>query len=149
LHDLFCNEIRLVPKLSLITEQKTVVVKTPQYENKYPKKGLLLMAFVLTDTQQVVVALEIKDKKGNSATVDGAPVWSVDNSELLALTPSADGLTCTVVAVGPLGTANVTVKADADLGAGVENLIGALVVEITGGVAAVINLVPGTPVEQP
>lgn len=107
------------------------------------------MAFDLTDTQEVLVSVDLKTKRGNPAKVDGVPEWSTDNTEVLALTPAADGLSCTVSAVGPLGTANVTLKADADLGAGVTPIFGVLEVNVTAGQATVVTLKPGAPTEQP
>ena len=138
---------RLVPRLGVVTEQTGPVAPTPQFQGK--KKGRLIVAFQLTDSQQTTVTIKPQDKKGNPAPVDGAPQWLVDNPNVLALTPSADGLSCLVAAVGPLGTATVSVKADADLGGGVTELVGLLEVEVTGGQAVTVALEPGTPTEQP
>ncbi len=107
------------------------------------------MAFTLTDSQQVPVSVAITDKKGNPAKVDGVPVWQVDNPNVLALTPAADGMSCLVAAVGPLGTAKVSMTADADLGAGITEIIGVLDIEVTGGTATTVVLTPGTPTDQP
>lgn len=107
------------------------------------------MAFQMTATQQCELTITIVDRKGNPAPVDGPPQWFVDNPAVLSLTPAADGMSCSMAAVGPLGTALVSVRADADLGAGVAELIGTLEVEITGGTAAAVAIVPGPPTEQP
>ena len=107
------------------------------------------MAFSMTATQQVDLTIAPKDKKGKPAALDGVPVWATDNTDVLALTPSADGLTCTIVAVGMVGTANVQVTGDADLGSGVAPLIGTLAVTVTPGQAVTIDITPGTPSEQP
>lgn len=107
------------------------------------------MAFSLTATQQCDLTIAVTDAKGNPAPVDGPPQWFVDNPAVLALTPAADGMGCLVAAVGPLGTALVSVKADADLGAGVVELVGTLEVEVTAGQAALMAIVPGVPTEQP
>lgn len=107
------------------------------------------MAFKLTATQQVDASFTVTDKKGNPAPVDGIPTWSTDNSDLLSLTPSADGKSCTIVAVGPLGTANVFVNADADMGGGTKPIIGRGEITVDAGEATVVNLNFGTPSEQP
>lgn len=107
------------------------------------------MATEITVTQQLPVTVEFRDKKGNPAKVDGAPVWATDNTDVLALTPAADGLSCNVVAVGVIGIGTVQVTADADLGAGVVPVIGTLEISVTAGAAAVVTLTPGTPTEQP
>jgi hypothetical protein len=105
--------------------------------------------FQMTDSQRVTVTLNILDRKGNPAPIDGHPEWAVDNPNVIALTPSGDNLSCVVEAVGPLGAARVSVTADADLGEGVTSIVGILDIEITGGAATVINLVAGTPEEIP
>ncbi len=138
---------RLIPMLGPIVEQSGPVAKTPQFKAHW--KGMTLMAFSMSDSQQVGLTIKVVDKKGNKAPIDGVPEWSVDNTELLALTPAADGLTCVVAAVGPLGDGNVTVKCDADLGSGVVPIIGTLAVTITGGAATTVTIDAGTPTEQP
>jgi len=107
------------------------------------------MAFKLTDSQQVDLKIQAVDKKGNPAPIEGVD-WSTDNPNVVALMPSADGLTCTVAAVGPLGNAVITAKADADMDPSNRvEIIGTLEVEITGGTAQQVLLVAGTPTEQP
>lgn len=140
---------RIVPRLGSIKEQ-VGDPPTPSAEYTLARvKETLLMAFAMTVTQQVDVTIAITDKKGNPAAVDGVPEWATDNSDVVSLTPSPDGMTCTVVAVGMIGTANVQVSADADLGSGTTPVIGTLEVGVTAGTASVISLTPGTPTEQP
>jgi hypothetical protein len=125
---------------------------TPRHKAPWPNllRGDPLVAFVLTDSQQVDITIVPTDRKGNPAQVEGGSIqWLVDNPNLLALAPSADGKTCTVAAVGPLGRAVVTVKADADLGAGVTGLVGTIDIDVTGGTATNVTLTPGAPTEQP
>lgn len=104
------------------------------------------MAFTLTDIQQVTLAITAVDARGNPAKLDGAPVWATSDAALLTVVPSEDGLSCVATAVGPLGTAQVLVTADADLGAGIRELTGLLDVEIIASEALNITIVPGTPV---
>lgn len=106
------------------------------------------MGGTMSVTQKAPLTVEILDKKGNPAPVDGVPDWMVDNSELLALTPSADGMSCEIAAVGPLGVATVTFRADADLGTGFKPIMGTSEITLTGGEATVVNITMGTPVEQ-
>ena len=108
--------------------------------------GELLVAFQLTITQECKVTTKIVDAKGNPAQVDGIPAWLTDNPNVVALTPSSDGLSCLVAAVGPIGTATVSMTADADLGAGTETLVGIPV--IAAGPAQAITLTPGPATEQ-
>ena len=106
------------------------------------------MALILTDVQKVGLSVSFVTAKGNPAQVDGAPVWSVSDATVLSVVPSADGLSAEVVAVGPLGTAQVSVTADADLGTGVTALVGTLDVQVVASEAASIVINAGAPVAQ-
>lgn len=142
------HKIRPVFRLGKFIESHGPVAPSG-YSCKRPTKGTLIMAFEMSSAQQVTVTVEFRDKKGNKAKVDGMPEWATDNSEVLTLTPAADGLSCVVAAAGPLSTANITLTADADLGTGVKPVIGTLEVTITAGEAATVVLTPGTPSDQP
>ncbi len=146
--DAVCDEVRIIPILGPIREAEQPV-KPSRCNSQPARKRNLLMAFSMSDSQQVTVTIKAVDKKGNAATLDGVPEWSSDNSDVLALTPSPDGMSCLVQAVGPLGTGNITMKADADLGTGTTEIVGTLEVDITGGQATVVTLDPGPVSEQP
>jgi hypothetical protein len=64
------------------------------------------------------IVLVITDANGAPAAVDGAPVWTSSDETVVVAVASADGLTGTINSVA-VGTARVTVTADADLGSGV------------------------------
>lgn len=102
----------------------------------------------LTDSQKVGLAIQPVDARGNPAPVDGAPQWSVSDEALLRLDVALDGLSAELYAVGPLGNAQVTVAADADLGAGVTTIQGVLDVTVTGGQAVSLAIAAGVPEEQ-
>ncbi len=106
------------------------------------------MSFVLIDSQKVAIAITPKDKAGQPAKVDGAPVWLTSNSEVLTVETAADGLSAVVTAVGPLGTATISVSADADLGEGSTPLSGSIDIEVQGGAAVTLDLQPGTPEDK-
>lgn len=103
---------------------------------------------VLTDTQQCDLTLQPVDKKGQPAAIDGTPSWSSSNEAVVAVAVSANGLSATLVA-GILGTAQINVTADADLGAGVVAVTGTLDVQVVAGQAVAVALTPGIPTEQP
>ena len=65
----------------------------------------------MTVIQQVVATITPRDHNGNPATVVGVPTWAVDNSALITLKAASDGMSCTCVAVGAVGTATVTASA--------------------------------------
>jgi hypothetical protein len=105
--------------------------------------------FNMTDTQQVVLTVAFLDKKGNPAVVQGPPTWASSDPTIVAVTPSADGLSATAVAAGPEGQATVTVTGDADPGDGVVNVTGTLDITIGPSQAVNVGITPGAPTEQP
>lgn len=139
---------RIIPILGPFRDAPATVVKTPEFRD-FPLTGDLLMAVTMNSVQQFNVTIKIVNKKGQPASVDGTPEWLSDNTDVLALTPSPDGMSCDVVAVGIPGTAKVQVSADADLGAGVESLVGTLDVSVIAAPATAITLTPGAVVDQP
>ncbi len=104
---------------------------------------------ILTATQKLVgCAIDPRDSKGNPAPVDGVPQWATSDPAVVTVTPSADGLSADVVAVG-LGTAQVSVVADADLDAGeTRELTGTLDVQVKAAEAVTLGITTPTPVEQ-
>jgi hypothetical protein len=103
---------------------------------------------ILTDSQMCNLAIRPLDRKGKPAQVDGTPVWASSNPSLVEVKPAVDGLSCDIVALD-LGTCQVSVTADVDLFRGVRELTGTLDVTVVAGEAAVIEVIAGTPTEQP
>lgn len=101
------------------------------------------MKLILSDMQKCKLSISIKNAAGNDAPVDGAPQWASSNSEVLTVTPSEDGMSADVVAVGPLGSATVSVKADADLGEGVSQIAGSMDVEVVASAATTVEITAG------
>jgi hypothetical protein len=114
-------------------------------------KGEVLVMATMTNTQRKRVHFKVKNRRGGPAKFDGTPEWFSDNSDVLRLEPAADGMSCYVYAVGPLteSPVNVTMRADADLGAGVRPLLGTISFEITAGEAALIELQDDPAEEEP
>jgi hypothetical protein len=101
---------------------------------------------ILTDEQQVSLSLEAKTAAGNPANLDGAPVWSSSNTDVLFLEVSEDGLTAKAVTTGQLGTVQVSVTADADLDVGeVRELVAVLDVTVVAAEAVSLGIAAGTP----
>lgn len=75
-----------------------------------------------------------KDAKGKDAKVQGVPAWFLDdNTNCQIVSQSADGLSA-VVHVGDNPSATqVSVKADADLGDGVTELVSVFVINVVPG----------------
>lgn len=104
-----------------------------------------IVVFTLKDNEKVSVAVEFVSASGNPAKVDGPPSWESSDPAVLTVTPAGDGMTCMVTTVGPVGTARVTCKADADLGAGMKEIILMGDFEVIAGEAVGGNLNVGTP----
>lgn len=103
----------------------------------------------LTDSQQVALAAAFADKAGNPASVDGAPVWTSSDETVLTVAAATDGLTAVATATGKLGTAQVSVAADADLGEGTATITGVLDVTVLAGSAVAAVVSAGAPTEKP
>lgn len=101
--------------------------------------------FKLTDEQKFPLAVSFRTAAGNPAKVDGLPVWGVSNPDVLDMAVADDGLSAVFSAKGPLGTCQVNLTADADLGAGVKNLTGMFEVEVVSAEASVVVFTPGEP----
>lgn len=118
--------------------------------HNYPGQRVILEGenmLVLTDVQKVALSIQPVDSVGNPAPVEGI-VWSVSDATLLTVTPAADGLSAVCEAVGPLGTAQVNVSADADMGSGVVTITGVLDIQIVAGQATSINIGSGAPEDK-
>lgn len=103
------------------------------------------MALILTDEQECELAVEFKTAAGNPGRVDGVPSWSVSNPSVLTLVVSDDGLEALVKTTGTLGDSQVSVSADADLGAGVRAVSAVLDVTVQSAEVVTAGIVPGAP----
>ena len=65
--------------------------------------------------------------------------------ELVDLEVAPDGTSAYAIAAGPLGTCQVSVTADADLGEGVVTITGVLDLEVVGSQATSFVITPGAP----
>lgn len=137
------QNIRLAFRIGPAAEQTTAPEPTPQFQSNL--KGVVLSMSQLTATQQVLLLVRFTDRLGNPAPVDEPPEWLVDNPNVVALEPAADGMSCLCKAVGPIGIANVTLRADADLGDGTEHIVGTHEFEIVAGEAVSVEITVGTP----
>ncbi len=107
-----------------------------------------LKTMILTDTQEIDLAIKPVDRKGNPAQVDGVPVWASSDPNIASITSAADGLSCVVKAAANLGSVQISVTADADLGEGVAPIAGTLDIDVVAGQAVSLGIIAGTPREQ-
>lgn len=105
----------------------------------------------LKDTEvpgTVNVAIAFVDAKGKPAKVDGVPTWAASNSALIdSVTVAADGMSADIHITDTPDASNLTVNADVDLGAGVNNVDFVDTVTVVAGdaVAATFNFGAVTP----
>jgi hypothetical protein len=100
-------------------------------------------AVQLTDLQQVTLTVAEQDSKGQPVTGDTL-AWTVDNPDVIAITPSADGYSCLCVA-GVDGTANVTVTDSTASPV----LTGSEAFTVVSDAATALVITAGTAEEQP
>ena len=106
-----------------------------------------IMALIMTNSQEVDLAIQPLDKRGKPARVDGIPAWSSSDPAKVEVVASDDGLSCVAKALNN-GTVQISVSADADLGDGIRALTGTLDLEIVSGEAVTLGIIAGTPREQ-
>jgi hypothetical protein len=98
---------------------------------------------VIKVSQRLPINVKFKDLGGNIAPVEGKPAWSVTDETLGKVEPADDGLSALFTPAGPVGTLQVQVSADADLGEGVKSILGELEIQLLPGDAAVVELTAG------
>ncbi len=102
----------------------------------------------ITNEQQIAVTLTPKTDTGKPAKLDGAPTWSTVSGNS-AVNVSADGLSATLVSSDDPGDTEVLVKADADLGEGIEEISDVIKLSVVGATAKNLGLTAGAPEAKP
>lgn len=102
----------------------------------------------ISNEQQIKVTLTPKTDTGKPATLDGMPSWAVltGNSQVSV---SDDGLSATLVSSDDPGDTEILVKADADLGEGVEEISDIIKLSVVGATAKNLGLTAGQPEAKP
>lgn len=103
------------------------------------------MTLLLTDEQDCPLTVEFKTAAGNPAKVDGVPTLTSSNAAVAELQVAEDGLSALIVSKG-LGSSQVVLVADADLGEGLREVTATLDLEVVAAEAVTAGLVAGTPV---
>jgi hypothetical protein len=118
------------------------IVKGPPY-GPTPRK-VDIMADLQAD-QQFDADVQFTDEMSNPVDNpgDASVTYTADNPTVVNLTDHGDG-TCTVAAVGPLGTANVHVEVSSPT---LGSMSGDAQVNVVAGLAERVNIVFGAPTE--
>ena len=98
----------------------------------------------ITNEQKVGVTLTPKTDTGKPAKLDGVPTWEVlsGNASVVA---ADDGLSASLISGDDPGDTEIIVKADADLGEGVEEISDIIKLSVVGATAKNLGLTVGTP----
>ena len=104
---------------------------------------------VLPNDHKVIATVEPVDAKGNPATIDGIPSWSSSSATIATVNAlPADGsgkFSAEVLPGSELGTCQINVTADADLGSGIQQISGVLDLEVVGGQAVGFTITTSVP----
>ncbi len=99
------------------------------------------MAATLPDNLTGTLTFIPKDSFGLPAKIDGLPTYTSSDETILTVTAHTDGTAVVAPANPPkLGTAQVTVSADADLGSGVKTITGLIEIEVVAGEAVSLDV---------
>lgn len=120
----------------------------PVTEQSSNPEEMTMALLTLLDNQQARVSIAPVSKAGNPAKIDGVPVWSSSNADIVVV-PEESGLAALVRAAGPIAAGTITITADADLGEGVKPIEGKFNVAVEGGQAADFGISFGDVVDQP
>lgn len=112
-----------------------------------PSTGKERITVQITADQQVELTITGEDAYGNPVTISGDTQWKSSDESVVALTVH-DPSHATAVAVGPVGSAAVTVTNDVNLD-GTGDYFGSLAVDVVAGVMTEIAVTAGTPVSKP
>lgn len=93
-------------------------------------------------SSQIKMSVEIVDKFGNPATVDGLLVWEIlEGAELGSFLVEADGMSAMFGPAGQLGMLKGKVSGDANMSEGVKMIEGFFEIELTAAEASAIKVV--------
>lgn len=99
------------------------------------------------------MSVQIVDKAGKPAKVDGLLAWSVSRPECGRLVVAEDGMSAAMISSGEVGAFSVKIEGDADLGEGVKPLVAFAEFECIPGEAVLMVVTVGdgedVPAEEP
>jgi len=113
----------------------------------YPPTGKEDVIVQLTADQQVELSISGQDNYGNPVEITGNTQWKSSDESIVSVTVH-DTSHATAVAVGPMGSAAVTVSNDVN-NDGTGDYIGSLSIDVVAGVMKDITVTAGTPENKP
>lgn len=98
----------------------------------------------ITTEQEIDVTITPKTDTGKPATLDGSPSWSVISGNAQVIV-AEDGLSAALVSPDDPGDTVILIKADADLGEGVEEISDTITLQSVGATAKNLGLTASAP----
>lgn len=98
----------------------------------------------LTNEQKITATLNITTDSGKLAKVDGVPTWEVISGNS-TVEVAADGMSATLISSDDPGDTQFLIRADANLGEGVEEISDVIELSVTGASAKNLGVSLGTP----
>jgi hypothetical protein len=106
--------------------------------------GITMLA--LPNDHKVTASIQPVDAKGNPAQIDGQAQWSSSSPSIANVQNiSTDTLSAEVIPGDQLGSCQINVQADADLGSGIQNITGVLDVQVVAGAAVGFTISTSVP----
>jgi hypothetical protein len=113
----------------------------------FTTKGAQGIMYTLPADKRVRLAISYVDAKGNPAMVDGDVTWDSSDPNVAFITPTTppdeEGFAVYLMPGSTIGSAQISARADADLGSGVQEVITLLDVTVVAGSAVAGVITPG------
>jgi len=108
------------------------------------KKRNMPTTVSISNEQKVKVTLTPVTETGKPAKLDGSPSWAVvsGNSQVVV---ADNGLSADLISSDDPGETQILIKADADIGDGVEEISDVITLTVTGATAKNLGISVGTP----
>jgi len=103
-----------------------------------------MIEITITNEQKVPVTLAPVTATGKPAKLDGKPLWSVESGDS-TLAVADDGLSAYLISSDTPGDTVVLVRADADLGEGIEEVADTIKLTVEGANAESLGMKAGPP----
>lgn len=103
-----------------------------------------MLELTITNEQKIRVTLSPKTDTGKPAPLDGVPTWEIVTGNA-TLAVAADGLSADLISADDPGDSQVLVKADANIGEGVEEISDVISLRVVGATAKNLGLSAGQP----
>lgn len=116
-----------------------VFAKTVQFYCMIGGRKVRVVEMFMKKDDVLDLSIGFEDKEGNAAKVDGVPAWALTDEKMGKLDIAADGMSAAFFPQA-VGKCVLQVKADADLGEGVKEIIGEMEIEISALEAVKVNI---------